>query len=232
MTVIYGVGMHIGNDTDYYLCKGYKVVAIEANPELCALTRRRFADRLGVDLEILNVGVAMTPGEQDFFVHKKKPGLSTFVPPHDAADAEVWRRISVPTARLSDIIREHGEPHFVKIDIERSDLCALDDLRNAAITPPAIAVEAHVFDVLVALLRMGYARFKFVNGAQVPRQFRDHEIRLRDGTSAKYRFPRSSSGPFGEDLPGEWLTASKAVYLYHGRHIMFGAGWFDIHAAL
>lgn len=231
MTVIYDVGMHIGNDTDYYLRKGYKVVAIEANPALCEQARRRFADRLGDDLEILNVGITQVPDERDFFVHRNS-ALSTFRPPPDAGNAEVWRRISVPTARLSDIVRAYGEPCFIKIDIEHFDVFAIDDLRASGITPPAISAEAHDFDVLVALLRMGYGRFKFVNGAQVPRQFRDHEIRFRDGTLAKYSFPLHSSGPYGEDLPGEWLSAAKAVYLYHGRHIMFGAGWFDIHAAM
>jgi FkbM family methyltransferase len=232
VTIIYDVGMHNGDDTAYYLQKGCKVVAIEADPALCEQARRRFADRLGDGLEILNIGIAKAPGELDFFVHRRSSVLSTFRPPKDAGNAEIWRRISVPTARLSDIVRAHGEPRFIKIDIEHFDVYALEDLRAAGITPPAISAEAHEFEVLVVLLRMGYARFKFVNCAQVSRRFRSHKIRLGDGTLAEYSFPHHSSGPFGADLPGTWLSPSQATYLYHGRHVMLGAGWFDVHAEM
>ena len=32
--LIYDVGMHNGADTAFYLAKGFRVVAVEANPEL------------------------------------------------------------------------------------------------------------------------------------------------------------------------------------------------------
>ena len=93
MTIIYDVGMHNGDDTAYYLQKGCKVVAIEADPALCEQARRRFAERLGDGLEILNIGIAKEPGELDFFVHRRSSVLSTFRPPKDAGNAEIWRRI-------------------------------------------------------------------------------------------------------------------------------------------
>lgn len=31
------LGMHVGDDTAYYLRRGFNVVAVEANPELCRL---------------------------------------------------------------------------------------------------------------------------------------------------------------------------------------------------
>jgi len=34
--LVYDVGMHTGQDTAYYLFKGYDVVAIEANPPVGA----------------------------------------------------------------------------------------------------------------------------------------------------------------------------------------------------
>lgn len=35
--LIYDVGLHRGEDTDFYLKKGFHVVALEANPELVVL---------------------------------------------------------------------------------------------------------------------------------------------------------------------------------------------------
>ena len=46
--LIYDIGMHKGEDSEFYLRKGFRVVAFEANPELiasCAQRRREFLDR-------------------------------------------------------------------------------------------------------------------------------------------------------------------------------------------
>ena len=40
--LIHDVGLHKGEDTDFYLKKGYDVVAFEADPDLIARCRRRF----------------------------------------------------------------------------------------------------------------------------------------------------------------------------------------------
>ena len=39
--LIYDVGMHKGEDTEFYLRKGFRVIAIEANPELTRLCKDR-----------------------------------------------------------------------------------------------------------------------------------------------------------------------------------------------
>ena len=40
--LIYDVGMHHGQDTDYYLKRGYRVIGFEANPDNAAVCRRRY----------------------------------------------------------------------------------------------------------------------------------------------------------------------------------------------
>ena len=44
--LIFDAGMHIGQDTEYYLSKGYKVVAIEANPDLCNTAKEKFSEQI------------------------------------------------------------------------------------------------------------------------------------------------------------------------------------------
>ena len=39
--LIYDFGMHKGEDTEFYLRKGFRVIAFEANPELVRLCRNR-----------------------------------------------------------------------------------------------------------------------------------------------------------------------------------------------
>jgi len=44
---IFDVGLHKGEDTEYYLTRGFRVVAIEANPDLvlfCTEKFRKFID--------------------------------------------------------------------------------------------------------------------------------------------------------------------------------------------
>ena len=41
--LVFDIGMHNGDDTAYYLSRGYRVLAVEANPSLCASARERFA---------------------------------------------------------------------------------------------------------------------------------------------------------------------------------------------
>jgi len=42
--LIYDVGMHNGEDTDFYLKKEFRVVAFEANPELVQQNQNRFSE--------------------------------------------------------------------------------------------------------------------------------------------------------------------------------------------
>jgi FkbM family methyltransferase len=59
MRLVYDVGMFNGDDTDYYLKKGFRVVGIEANPHLIPqLTERFSADIEQKCLVIENVAVA------------------------------------------------------------------------------------------------------------------------------------------------------------------------------
>ncbi len=43
--LVFDAGMNNGDDTAYYLFRGFDVVAIEANPALCARARRRLPRR-------------------------------------------------------------------------------------------------------------------------------------------------------------------------------------------
>ena len=42
--LIFDIGMHKGEDTEFYLKKGFRVVAIEADPDLANLCRKRFKE--------------------------------------------------------------------------------------------------------------------------------------------------------------------------------------------
>jgi FkbM family methyltransferase len=65
----YDVGLHNGNNTAYYLNKGCRVVAIEANPTLVAQASRRFKREIADErLILVNAAVAETEGSLPFWI--------------------------------------------------------------------------------------------------------------------------------------------------------------------
>lgn len=63
--LIYDVGIHKGEDTDYYLKKGFKVIGFEADPDLAEHCRRRFLEEIQNGKLIIVEGaiVEQRPGE-------------------------------------------------------------------------------------------------------------------------------------------------------------------------
>lgn len=222
--LIYDVGMHNGDDADYYLRKGYRVVGIEANPAFCDLCTARFADEIAQGrMTVLNVGVGPEPGRFTFHINEGETQVSTFSEPAFEAS---WKTIEMAVVRLSDIMREHGVPAFAKIDVEHYDHLVLQELLSKGIKPHYVSAEAHTFETLETLLDMGYQHFRLVPGETVPQLYGTHRIRRRDGEELGYGFQPFSSGPFGDDLPAPWMTAAEIRTAL----AKVGLGWVDIHA--
>jgi FkbM family methyltransferase len=68
-SLIIDAGMHTGRDTEFYLAQGFRVVAIEANPDLIQSARSRFAEALSSEKLILyDVAIADHDGEAAFYI--------------------------------------------------------------------------------------------------------------------------------------------------------------------
>ena len=225
---IYDVGMHNGDDTAYYLAKGAHVVAIEANPDLCALAEERFKKEIGQKfLEILNCAVSDREGSLDFFVNEKFSVRSSL----RATANRHTRTIKVNAMPLSKIVGKFGKADFIKIDVEHYDHVVLSDLRASGQLPPQLSVEAHDFAVIRELLRAEYTKFRLIRGKTVGRRFADWRIETPSGFQ-RYSFNPHSSGPFGSDLPGPWISAEALTASWLMRSSLYGAGWFDVHAMI
>jgi FkbM family methyltransferase len=224
--LVYDVGMNNGDDAAYYLRKGFDVVGIDAHAGLCAQCTTRFAKEIAEGrMRVVNVGVGAREGTLDFYPNDAEDPISTFHPGY-WTDRSFSQPVPVAVRTLSSIIREHGDPYFVKIDVEFFDHVALLDLLRAGIVPEYVSAEAQLIDVYCALVAMGYERFKLVVGKTIPQTFRDRDLRALDGSVFRHEFSPISSGPFGEDIPGEWLDKDQALR----RLLEVGLGWVDLHA--
>lgn len=231
--LVFDIGMHVGQDAAFYLAKGFRVVAIDANPMLCAQAGAQFADHVrNGQLTIVNVGVSREPGDLDFYVNDTHSEWSSFIP-------EVGSRLGkfhverVRTAPLHELTAQYGCPYYAKIDIEGHDMIALESLMEAGCRPKFVSVENGFHPMVDLLAANGYSGFKFINQATVP-QLRPPQP-AREGQSIDYTFPFGSSGPFGEDTPGDWLSMKdihEVVERYWTTPNLNAEvhGWFDLHA--
>jgi FkbM family methyltransferase len=230
--LVYDVGMAAGQDSAYYLAKGCRVVAVDANGAQCAAAERRFGAEIAEGrLTVVHAGVGAQPGRGRFHVHESLAEISTFVPEAFAGEAWAagnWREIDTEVVRLSDLIGVHGEPDFLKIDIEFEDAAVLRELHAAGVRPPLIAVEAQQIDTLCILVAMQYRRFRLLIGEDIAARFGDVAILRADGSRAPWRFDAHSSGPFGEDFGDPWLDAETVMR----QLLAIGPGWIDVHAGL
>jgi FkbM family methyltransferase len=220
--LIYDIGMHQGEDTDFYLAKGFRVVAIDAMSEYCDAAAARFAGQLERrDLTIINGAISDSPGPVTFYVSPKSD-WGTIRPAFAERNTRLGyppvEAIEVDSVSLSDVLRTHGVPYFMKIDIEGADAVCLAALHRAAERPRYLSLESsktswrELVAEFDALQRMGYTRFKVIGQHRVPKQTCPNPS--REGNYVPRRFARGSSGMFGEELPGHWLPRNAALALY------------------
>ncbi|NCC60183.1 MAG: FkbM family methyltransferase [Verrucomicrobiae bacterium] len=161
--LIYDVGMHNGDDTAYYLHKGYRVLAIEANPMLVDKVKTRFKNALqDKRLKILNVGISERKGISTFWVCREKTEWSSFEKKLASRNGYDPIPKEVECVTFSDILEQHGTPYYAKIDIEGSDDISLVDL-NRSIAPPYISLEFSDICQICRLNTLGYKGFKLID---------------------------------------------------------------------
>ncbi len=227
--VIYDIGANNGDDLAYYLLKAERVVAVEANPRLCEQILKRFQKEVELKRLIIE-NCALTDsfsGEIDFYIHRVDHILSTLVEPV-GRERDHFERTRITAISVSDLVAKHGEPYYIKIDIEGYDEKILEALYANGIKPPYISAESHTLGVFSLLAeKFGYKSFKLLEGASVGTKYAQAKVFSPiAGGYAEYSFPSHSAGPFGDDIDGDWLDKDSLLKLL-GFH---GLGWKDIHA--
>jgi FkbM family methyltransferase len=228
--LIFDVGFHRGEDSAFYLAEGFSVVAVEANPDLVELGRKRFADAISEGRLVLeHAAVATAAGPVTFYAHDHTDWGTT--DPEWAErnttqyGAPPSATLTVPGVTFGTLLARHGIPHYLKIDIEGADLLCLEALRGDGHKPTYVSIESDKrrwrgirkeFDLLQEL---GYTRFKVVNQAKVPEQV--PPVPWTTGAREEARFPLGSSGMFGDAAPGRWLGRRMALLRYAAIHVRY-----------
>ncbi|MFN8346796.1 MAG: FkbM family methyltransferase [Spirosomataceae bacterium] len=183
--LIYDVGLHLGYDTKFYLEKGFKVIAIEANPELINSAKKRFKSEIqSGDLILLNVAISEKDSEYIPFYISKQRSIQSSVQKNMAERNSEVTEINVESFRLSTLFNKYGIPFYCKIDIEGYDYVALESLKSINQLPQFISAEINNIakdgrtgeeikdleelkliwlSILSKLNELGYKKFKIVD---------------------------------------------------------------------
>ncbi len=221
--LIFDIGMNLCEDTDFYLKKGFRVVAVEANPAAC----REAAEKYRTEIEsgrltILNCAIAASRDPVILYLCRTNSAWSTASPrlrdfwSERGADFE---EVEVPGILASDLVAAHGTPYYAKIDIEGSDILCLDGFANGAPKPRYLSLEVDFYryrELLTRLGELGYRRFALIGQSGVRHQRPPKPP--REGHYIDYRFDVGSSGLFGRELPETWHDAP-ALHR-HCRHVI------------
>jgi hypothetical protein len=104
LKLFFDVGLHMGEDTEFYLSRGCRVVGVEANPELLPILREKFASELRDD------GMGFHLSHIYRACHYRAC--------HELENRSEFRRRE--TVLFEDILGEYGTPYYLKI-VENSD---------------------------------------------------------------------------------------------------------------
>ena len=211
--LIFDIGMHSGVDTDFYLAKGFRVVGVEANPLLVADVKKRLSTAFDKKrLFIENVGIFNLETVLKFYLNKDVDEWSSFDEYLGTRENTKFTTMDIACRRIDYFIGKYGMPYYMKIDVEGIDPLIVRDLSRWDVRPTFISIEDSGIEALIALYESGVRKFKFINQLAI----RDYKLPTPaiEGRTIEHKFGVSSSGPFGHELPGEWLTADMAFKYY------------------
>jgi FkbM family methyltransferase len=209
--LIYDIGMHNGRDTEFYLKKGFQVVAVEAHPQLVSKAKEYFAEYIRQGkLTIIDKAITKEPqNDLEFFINPDKDDWGTVLNTWNRSMSENFISINVPTITFEEILDQFGPPYYLKIDIEGSDIICLQGLLKTSYRPEHISVEllspgnlnqtdVDCLAILSHLYVLGYRKFK------VSDQSKNHLLKAPfpalEGEYIDYKFDGYCSGLFGKEL--------------------------------
>lgn len=149
----FDIGAHVGDRVLSFRRLGARVVALEPQPGP-ARAIRLLAGR-DPDVTILRSACGPEEGRLTLHVNSANPTVSTasadFIKAAEGAggwEGQVWdRTLDVPVTTLDALIRRHGRPAFVKIDVEGFEDRVLAGLTQAV---PALSFEFTTIERAVA----------------------------------------------------------------------------------
>ena len=171
--LVFDIGAHVGDRVAAFRRLGARVVAVEPQPALVRTLKMLYRFRSDVTIEPKAVG--RSAGTISMKINVANPTISTasdaFVDAAQGApgwEGQTWDgSIRVPITTLDALIAAHGEPAFIKIDVEGFEEEALAGLTRpvAALSFEFTTIQREVARACVERCAvLGYAHFNAALG--------------------------------------------------------------------
>ena len=205
----FDIGALHGEDAMLYLKKGYDVVSVEPCPSP-NLLGNNWDTWNGHNFWVLSEN-ALVP--ETHVGPTIKISLNPTRPELHSTVRDWGNSHDVPAIKMSELLKRHGNPQLLKMDIEGAELGILKSWATCDI--PYLIIEFSDPLILDELIRLGYDTFRFSD--QNKRNLWPAEYQNHDG-----------SGPWGDDLKVPWvddeMIATEYAEMDHQNY------WADIHA--
>lgn len=220
--LIFDLGFLDGTDSKNYLDKGYKVIAVEANPDL---VEQAFIGRLKWEsfdgknhVLIPNAIYNESNIPFVFYINKERPEVSSLEKwiASQNGKFEVEEK-KVYSISLQDLIKNYGVPYYIKVDVEGVDKIVAKQIYELEEKPMYVSFELNkddFIDIFYYMKKSGYTKYKLVN---------------------QLNNLKNSSGDFGKYLEN-WLDYNTAFSNYCKYrelkiidNVNLGLGWIDLH---
>lgn len=224
--LIYDIGMHSGRDTEFYLKKGFNVVAVEADAKHVANAKKKFEKEIE-EGSLVIIDKAIAPAGVDeitFYINDKFDDWGTIRPDWNRGMSSDFKTVTVKTVQLQNIIEKHGMPYFMKIDIEGADMLCLQSLQQMNASPEMLSIElltpsnykdkkVDCLEIICSLYALGYRKFKVSDQSKL-RYVKCPEPAL-EGNYVDFSFEGGFiSGPFGKELKGPFMSVDEVSKKY------------------
>jgi len=238
--IVFDLGFFNGQDSLNYINKGYKVIAVEANPFLFKKYKKKYLKHIkSKDLIIINRIFSKNPKAVFYYnpyeifrgsVDKNLATNTKFSPKmYDLKFKKKVIAVKLPLTNLLKLVKEYGSPYYIKFDMDGVEEDLMEDLFKLKKKPKYLSVE---FPKDFAnynfknLKKLKYKKFLFVN-------------QIYNTSNDSYFSFVNSSGDFGHHLKQKFYSFSKAKKIYKIFRKLrdidqrnLSPGWLDLHVAL
>ena len=120
-----------------------RITAYEADPELCAMTRRNLERNRASDVDVVHAALWTSTGHVTFLAEGSDSGMIGALA--GAGEGLPVKNVTVPSLRLRDVLSK-DRVDLLKLDIEGAEGAVLNDCAPVLDRVGAIVMDLHEFD--------------------------------------------------------------------------------------